>query len=220
MLYSAILSVTEAAETPILLTTLEAFKAQMGITVSEKDDLIEQIIARASGRIADTTRRVLARETVAETFRARLNTSGMVTPEAAPLILARYPVSSIQSVTVDGEALAADGYEVDPASGLLYRLSSGFWCSWTGARIVVAYTAGYILPGNSDTNLPPALEEACLGIARMRWFNDSRDPLVKSEDVPDVGSTQYWVGDVPTASSSGLPTDLADTLEPYIDRRL
>jgi hypothetical protein len=87
------------------------------------------------------------------------------------LVLSRWPVTAVASVTVDGELLAADEYDWT-ADGLLRRVR-GCWA--TCSRIVVAFTAGY-------ATIPKGVVGMCLELAAGGW---SSLGVKKSERLAD-----------------------------------
>lgn len=94
-----------------------------------------------------------------------------------PLMLPRYPVTAVTSVTVDGAALTeGDEYEWYP-SGLLYRLAG----SWPLERksVTVDYTAGFG-PISDD------IKGLTLALASQAW---STSPGKKQESIGDYSYT-------------------------------
>jgi len=198
---NSIVTVITAAPTHDL-TTKETVKAELGIGDGSEDEKIRIWIRQASGVIAAACGRVFGRETVTEAFRIEGCRS---TPW---LSLSRYPVSSVDGVTVDGTALVVDDYEIDPDSGLLYRLSSSARAYWDAGRHVVTYTGGYALLDG----LPYPLERGAIALVKQYRFSAARDPLLKGESVPGVGDAQYWVGGV---GASALPQETVDAIGLY-----
>src|SRR5215207_5596973 len=115
------------------------------------------------------------------------------------LPLARYPVTEIDSVAEDGEELAAEDYEFDVTAGLLYRLCDDEQTRWRARKVTAVYTGGYV----SLTDLPDAIERACITLVKAYRSSAKRDPSLRSEQIDGVWSGTYWVGSVPGAS--GLP---------------
>ena len=204
-----ILTVTVPA-TVTALTTKTAFKLLHGISANTDDAKIDAMIDRATAAIEAETNRVFRRQTYSEQFRS---VSG-----AAKLMLRRFPVASITSVTEDGTVVSASDYEIDKETGFLTRLSSDCPVEWCAAKIVVVYVAGYLLPGQTGRDLPADLEEGCLEQVKSGWFSATRDPLVKAEDIPDLGRIDYWVGQV--GESAALVPQCLERIEKYRDRML
>jgi hypothetical protein len=188
-------------------------KIELSIPDDSTDVLLQAKIDEASSDIEAHTNRVFARATLSETFwwdacqgRPRHVNS---------LTLARAPVASITSVTVDDVVVAASEYRLDAQSGLLFRLTSdGFpsvWC-WSKS-VVIVYVAGYDLPGATTPNLPHAIEAAALSLISSYWLSRGRDPSVRSEDVTGIGSVTYWVGAVGEAGQ--LPPDVMAKIMPF-----
>ncbi|MEU0531983.1 hypothetical protein [Amycolatopsis tolypomycina] len=87
------------------------------------------------------------------------------------LVLSRWPVTAVASVTVDGVLLAADEYECE-TTGLLRR-TRGCWA--LDEDVDVAYTAGY-------TTAPKSVVGMCLELAAGGW---SSLGVKKSERLAD-----------------------------------
>lgn len=192
------------------LTTVERFKQELGIVDSSNDALIGAKIDEATSDIESHLSRTLSRATFTETF----------WPESCErlcldrLILARSPVASISSIAIDGASSAADDWRLDADAGLLYRLSGGRTGRWEfGTSVVVVYAAGYLLPGESGRNLPPALESATLDLVSSYWASRGQDRTIMEEDVPGLGSIRRWVGAV--GEVGDLPPDVMSKITPF-----
>lgn len=190
------------------LTTVETVKSELSITTDVHDDVLGRKIDEATSDIEAHIGRVLNRVTLTETF-----WGGPGYGEY--LILSRAPVASITSVTLDDVAVDTDEYRLDADAGILYRLdASGYPCTWTWTnKIVLVYEAGFLLPGENDRDLPHALEGAAIALVNSYWQAKGRDPMVKAEDVPGLGSVQYWVGSVGEAGQ--LPPDVVAKISPF-----
>src|ERR1044072_8974070 len=185
MSYSSTLEIIELADT-IDLTTLDTAKSELGITDTSQDAKITRWIHEVSGQIGARINRVLGGETVKETF--DIGFCGAF----AGLTLSRNPVAMIDSITSADAALSTSDYRMDVGKGILYR-TYGLW----SGRVVVQYQAGFVLL----SELPYDLERACLLLLRYRQSAGSRDPMLKSEEIPNVYSASYWVGSIPGADS-------------------
>jgi hypothetical protein len=204
----SIVTVTTAA-TSRLLTTRTRFKSEVGITATTDDDMIDAWLLEASDAIAAYCGRQLLPETVSETFRLAPGELAY-RPNVMPLTLARWPVTTLTSVVEEGVTLASTDYEVDKNTGCLWRLSDGYRARWYSVNIVVAYIAGY-----ADSTAPrSSLATACLSVLKHRWAARSRDPMVKSQDIPGVLRTDYWVGSV---GDGPFPAEVMALLDPYRD---
>ena len=200
------------------LVSLARVKRELGIATSGDDDVLADKIAEASAAIvahcriaADQRgRRTFAEEACSAAFDA--DEMMPIEREIAPLILPwRVPVTAIASMVENGIALAPADYQLEPMSALIWRTNAGIRTNWTISSVVVTYTAGWDLTG---TELPSEIAGAALALVKASWFGRLRDPLIKSEDVPGVGSTQWWVGS--TGGDAGsLPQDVVDSLAPY-----
>lgn len=204
----SIVTVTTAA-TSRLLTTRARFKSEVGITATTDDDMIDAWLLEASDAIAAYVGRQLLPETVSEAFRLAPGELAY-RPDVMPLTLARWPVTTLTSVVEEGTTLATTDYEIDKATGCLWRLSNGYRARWYAVNVVVAYIAGY-----ADSTAPRSpLATACLSVLKHRWSARSRDPMVKSQDIPGVLKTDYWVGSV---GDGPFPPDVIALLDPFRD---
>jgi hypothetical protein len=213
------LTVIEPAETTEL-TTLDRLKLSLGITEDTDDEYLDMLIDQQSDYVcaylnvamADDGTRTIGRETLTETF----------SPVAwrPKLILSRFPVFEVTEILVgtNNEPLDPAEYSVNRATGLLYRGSPAGWdWWWSYSTVSVTYSAGWLLPGDEGTNLPAVIEGATMSLISTSRAGRGRDPLAKSETIPGVISTEYWVGPVGTSGShaSGMPPDIASRLSPY-----
>lgn len=211
----SILTVTEAAESQDL-TVLATVKEELGITDSSQDSALNTKIGFASSVIASECNRVFGQETVSEVFRdicQNRNLNYAFNKNADLILLRRYPVSEIVSVTEDDVLLESDDYELDGDNGQLFRLVDDFRTDWFSFKATIVYVAGYLL---LDA-LPPALERACISLVKHYHYSSRRDPTIKTRDVFEVLRTDYWVGSV---GKSSLPPDVVDLIAPYRDLRL
>lgn len=183
------------------LTTLVRVKAELGITNSADDTLLQSKIGEASSDITLALGFAVASETVKETFRheAMGRAFGRGAHHAGEgLFLRRKAITAINSVTLDDGVLTAAEYYVNNDEGTLNRLDlSGYPCSWSFCKsLIVQYVAGYVLPAVTGTNLPPSIEGVTVDLLKMFWFSRTRDPLIKSQSIPGVRDVEYWVGAV------------------------
>ncbi len=212
-----------AAATTYDLTVLDTVKAECEVTGAADDAVLSALIRQASGDIASYCGRVLARETVTETF--RLDDDGICDPRgwgqgwahykpgrggADPLRLDRWPIASVTSVVEDGTTLAGGDYTYKASNGLLYRLSDDVIVPWSALKVVVTYAAGYALL----SELPYEIERAAIDLVKLRYYARSRDPMLRSETILDVTSTAWTAtGSAPTRG--GLPEEIARRIDDY-----
>jgi hypothetical protein len=199
------------------------------------DARLKRYITSASAVISTYTRRVWREETVKETFYASFFTgTGWGTGfgggwgygwrwqpyrrsdgRPTPLLLTRYPVSSITSVFVgdDTEALDPVNYLLDEEKGLLYHFDGERIVprTWGTDTVVITYAAGYAL-----ADVPPDVQQAAMALIRVRYFSHNRDPYLRSINVPGVQEESYWAG----PDQSALPPEAFGLLEKHIDMRM
>lgn len=211
--------ITPASSTK--LTTLARVKLELKITKGDDDSLLNSKIDEASSDIQLALGYAVPSEAVQETFwhehRQQFGygfgwrSDGH---QSESLILRRKAVSAITSVTVDDTVLDPSEYRLDADAGILYRLdTSGYPCLWLFSKsIIVAYTAGYVLPGAPGANLPASIEGATVDLLESFWLGRGRDPAIKSEEIMGVRRVDYWVGTV--GDPEQLPPDVLRKIAP------
>lgn len=210
---------TLVVTTPALttaLTTVEAVMDELEITDASQQDRIQTEIDRASAMIcayldvqdADDGTKTLGRETVVETIDPG--------PPGRALYPARRPIVSVASVTEGGNAVDVAGYTV--GHNKLTRVISEvvvpyWWTPWTDQSVVIAYVAGWLLPGDSGRNLPLEIESACIELVKASRFSRARDPQLRSENILE-GLYSYTLFD-PERAKSVIPAQIAATIDRY-----
>lgn len=211
-------TVTPAATTDAArnLTTVARVKTALRITDSNTDALITDLIPRVTQLIANNCK--LARDGAGskatfaiETLRATWYVDGGrfgIRPD--PLLSSfalrgsdiylpwRLPVTSVDTVTEDGNALTAgtDYALVGSMAGRLTRISGDSPAEWSSGKVVVTYKAGFA--SVLSVNVDQALEAAAIEQVKYMLFAANRDPAVRMENVYDVAQVAYSVpgGDV------------------------
>src|SRR4051812_46637445 len=151
------------------LTTIRRLKLELNIalTDSSQDELLAAWIHEESENFARMCKRVLSAELVSEDFdlrsingyRATDSSSATTLRPDMGIVLSRYPVTEVQSVTLDGVDLDASSYAAEAEKGVLRRTRvSGGPIGWSGIEMVVTYWGGYTLLGT----LPRPIESAVL----------------------------------------------------------
>lgn len=168
--------------------------------------MINDMIDEASDAIAAYCHRVFGRETVTET----LPGTGRRT-----MGLSRTPLVSVASVYEDSTLLSAvsptdfdaddAGYYTEDATCSALGRNLG-WPQSTAAgwdrnaidsgyilgrfrrwRYAVTYTAGWVLPEETNPTLPGGIERACVETVKMLWLGRAGvDPNIASEQVGDI----------------------------------
>lgn len=124
------------------------------------------------------------------------------------LVLSRRFVSAVAAVTENGVGLGSGGYEINAAAGTLQRIQSDRPVCWSGAKVIVQYTAGFATP-------PEDLKQAAELFLRQLSSLTTRDPHVRRERVDNVSETEFWVGSIDAANGSAVSSDVAALLAPY-----
>lgn len=203
------------------LTTLAAVKSELGLTDGKDNEWLSLQIQVASQMVvnylniveADDSTVTLGQEALVETYRvhhSRYLSRRLDSERTEYLLLSRRPVTGIASIVQDGVTLDPTEYEVD-GIGALKHLSSDRPTDWNGNKVVVTYTAGWLLPGQTGRNLPPDIESATIGLVKAAWYSRKRDPNVKSEDIPGVANISYFFRS--PEPGSPLPDEIAQKLD-------
>ncbi len=196
--------VDNEAATRALVDTTTIFD-EMGVAspTAEQTAKMEAAVLQISGLFDRFLDRVLAEEDVTDYFRE---------PRGEVLRLSRYPVVEVLEVVEDGTALTPDDYELDEATGQLWRVSDGDRCWWTDSgTITVSYTGGYGLPDD----LPADIQRAAIDQSKAAYMGGGRDPTLRSFQVPDVYQATYSVGGGDSMGRSGLLAQVEGTLAPH-----
>jgi hypothetical protein len=191
------------ATTETRLVSLETLKSELGVTGSDKDEYLGDLLDQTQTTIQSYLNRKLWSETVSEVFRDDEITG------VGPMWLSRWPGNTVTSATVDGNAVT--DYEVDPDNGALYRLDADgdrlYWQTGSLRKMVVVYTGGY-------ETIPPDVQRAALDLTKTRYYSQLRDPSLKEVDIPGVIKESYWVGQV-GSEVGGIPSMIASCLDTY-----
>ena len=169
-----------------MLTTANALKEQIGIPAEEtsQDSLFERLIRAATDAIETECRREFEKREYEDTFQLphdRIKEG---------LILSGYPVDEILEVQLNEEELL--DWEINKRLGFI----SSNKAKETG-ELKVKYTAGYILPGETDRDLPYDIEDACILLAASN-YNTGGAAGIKDERVDQL-RIQYSEQDMPKA---------------------
>jgi hypothetical protein len=207
----SIVKVTTPA-TNELLTTVARVQADLGITGN--DAAITTAIEEASSRIEAELGYHLALETVTETFRGGVNG---YSEAVTALVLERAPVVDIDEITIDARVLVDGEWMLDEVSGLLYWIDgTGLSTPWRFATsVAVSYSGGWVMPGDEDRTLPPALEAAAVAYCRSMLASRDRDPMLRSVEIPGVITRDYYSHNRAGGESALLPPDVVSMLNPF-----
>lgn len=199
------------------LVRIDILKTLLGITTTAEDPYLSLVISQVSAAAANYCNRVFPVETVEDSFWPQRRGYWREPRRAAsPVILTRYPVVTVHSVTetiggVEPGVLTADvDYKLNAINGELLRLDFlGYPTSWVADGIVVNYDGGY-------TTTPVDLTMAVVGWIKGIRAAQTRDPNLKSETVPGVYSASYsQVAGSSGGAPFGIPPEVAGVLDAY-----
>jgi hypothetical protein len=190
----------------INLVSLQTVKTVLGIRGRSSDDKLNLFIKWASADCSRYCGRTLMAETVSETFEAEWCD---LRSWNSRIVLSRKPVLEIASVTEGDTALVVDtDYVRDDRNAMLTRGTAASPSHWSASKLVVVYTGGF-----ADGEVDPAVESACMEVVMRYYHQASRDPQLRSVDIPDVGS-RTWA-DAPTDTMAALSPAVRNALNPY-----
>lgn len=133
------------------LTTLTKVKNYLGISGTDEDTLLNELISGASGAIENFCNRILGEATYTEHHDGRGKSS---------VVLKQFPVVSVTSVHDDidrdfevGDLVDADNYIVDMVAGMVMLKSNATFADGI-LNVKVVYRAGY-------STIPESVDLAC-----------------------------------------------------------
>ena len=211
-----VLSVTTPA-TDLTLLTIDELRAIVGANDKSRDADLKRLGDRAADAIVQAcklpadgaTPPTLRQEVLVDTFRlnrwwGKREHIGYL----EDLVLSRRPIVSVASITETGVTLdPTSDYEIHAAAGTLTRLFNDQTSRWAASTIIVTYTAGWAV-------VPQGLKRAAEKLIRLYSANESRDPLLRSEEVTGISSRTFWIG---APGDPSIPQDVMDDLGPYIN---
>jgi len=139
--------------------------------------------------------RTLKAETLVETLRVRPGYQYMT------LVLARWPILEIISVTTDTTALTTADWYLDIPMGTLDRISGNETLFWPCGWVTVEYIAGY-------DEIPEDLKGYAGQLLSIfhQTTTSAVDPSTKHIEIPGVITLDRWVDQ--TATDSIVPDDI------------
>jgi hypothetical protein len=182
-----------------MLTTYETARSSLdGATDADRAE-VERLIRAASARIETYLGRVLGR--MEHTEHRALSRAGRY------LLLRNWPIRTVTAIRWGGSIVPVEEAQ-RYRGGLLARRGQ----DWSAGEYEVTYTAGYILPVDSNSDLPPDIEDATILAVRYAWADRGRDPTLKAIEIPEVERREFWVGAI---GNGALPPDVLQRLAPH-----
>lgn len=141
----------------------------------------------------------LKAERLIQTVRVR------TTDQVQKLLLARWPVLSIISVTEDTTGLVVDDWELDIPEASLTRVSGNSTLNWPYGRVIVEYEAGY------DDPIPTDLKGYAARLVSLYDQTTGADLSERRVEIPGVITLERWVDT--TATDILVPEDILTGLQ-------
>lgn len=187
------------------LCTVDAVKAAVSVTGTDDDAFIGDLVSGASSDIATMLGRTMGR--------ARFRQTERLSEWVRFISLECLPFAELHSAQVDGAAIDLSLCEADASR--LFRLdATDCRVPWCG-KVVLEYSAGWLLPGQTGRTLPAAIERACIDLVVMRYSAKGRAPLLRAEQTDGVGRWEYQIASG-MAMDGGMPADIAARLAGYV----
>lgn len=203
------------------LIELGTLKTLLGVTTTASDPYFTLLIPQASAAAQRYCNNAFVVETIKDQFWP--GSDGWpwtVKSRTAPLQLSRWPTIAISSVTetIGGvvTTLTQDvDFIVDFENGQLTRLdtysssapSAPRPCFWRENPVVAIYSAGY-------ATVPADVADAVALIVKGKFYAQSRDPTIRSQNAEGIYSAQYVMGTGP-GGQDDMPADASAKLARY-----
>jgi hypothetical protein len=153
------------------LVSLDRLKGALLITDATEDTALQSSVTHWSKIIAEDVGRVFALQDVIETIRFNFREWTWYFPSYESSIrLARAPVLEITSLALDDVEIDADKYDFNSELGVIFLRVPYY----VVRKVVIAYSAGYVLPDEA----PEKLQQACIqaiGEGRLQAQNQGQD---------------------------------------------
>ena len=187
-----------------MLTTLETVKSDLGIANTEFDAFLTRKIKAVSEKIERFCNRKFREQEYTEIRKGNYSRN---------LVLTYYPIINVEYVKVNDSDI--EDYEIFEREGILYR-KNGLWSPESlkvgisndplteNYNIEVKYTAGYVLPGEDNRNLPYDLEEAAIEAVKAEYYQRNDNVNIESEKLQSYQAKYH---------RSGLPVTVIETLK-------
>jgi hypothetical protein len=195
------------------LIDLATLKTLLGVTATTWDAVFALWITQASTTAQNFTGNPFVIEARQDQIWPRKDgVPWTVRPDLNTLELARWPLTAVDSVVeqIAGLAktlVAGTDFLADNEHGWLYRLDrEGRPKDWAPDPVTVAYSAGY-------ETIPADVVDAIASMVKIRWFAQTRDPMIRSSNIEGVAETSYWF-----ASGPGADTDMPPDIQAKLER--
>lgn len=174
------------------LTTLANAKQWLNLSVTTDDALLARLITSASTFIENWLNQPILSATYTDTFNGKANTKRAAIG---------YPITAVQSVTIDGQVIPAATSATTP--GFLFSKElihlRGYQFTNGVQNCTITYTAGAF-------TIPNDVEQACIELVALRY---------KSRDRIGIDS-RGMAGETTTYSSVDMSDSVRSSLRNYV----
>jgi hypothetical protein len=158
------------------LIELDEIKRYLKLTTNDEDDFLQEQINNWSDALETRFNRIIK----SADYDDERHHGGKLA-----ILLRNMPVTAIDSITVDGEAVDGDDYTFDMDSGIV-RMVTGYPFSGGPGSVLVSYTAGY-------ESVPGDLRHGITQIVALEYYLSARGQkaLIKSGENIQGGGVTY-----------------------------
>ena len=206
-----------------LLASVSMLKDALGVTSTDNDVLMDDVLDRATEAVEAHVGRVLRQQTYKE-----------VVPAYGDLYLevTQRPVQSITSILKDTDTVTSTDYAItSPLSGLIYNANGWSWSAGLITdlidhvvpnselnRFTVEYVAGYVQSTTTSTSIgvPRNIERAVLETAKAYYLGRKQNPNISEKSVGDLRIKYAGSNQGDKVSEGGLPMSVEAMLRPYV----
>jgi len=197
---------------PFDLTTVSILNGEPWYQTTLSSVWLQRVLTASSVSIANYCNRIFALQTYTDTFFPQRDPPiSAAIGGLDPLQLAYFPMTAGSSIVTENGVLLVLGtdYFEDPELGQLTRIDiNGLPMRWPRFEMVVQYQAGYALSA-----MPADLVDAAIDFVKWRVFSGTRDPGLKSQEIPgDISQSFLW------GTGPGGPDDIPAPVAGKIDR--
>ena len=212
----SILTTTSAAgETR--LTEAATLKTQVSVTDSA--DTLDLTIKAASAEISALLAPKRDEDNATTIGRASYTETFYDLRSVEEVLVSRLPIVSVASVTKNGTQVLSDAsdfnYLVKKARGAIQATVNDLPTTLSANSFTVAYTAGWLLPGEGGRNLPYDIELACILHCKDRLRRQRVETAGELDQVGLDGLGEFDFAEQHVRFKRGFSLEVLRLLQPY-----